>query len=269
MKYLFVRSENLGCIDNATAAVDCSTLPANVAMIIWDSLNGWIEYNDRPEMREPFADPSIYQPQINAFLTALEAATPPLTLAQAQAVKQELIDALYDVKRTNPITVTVSVGSKTWDGSDEAMQTMTQQITNSTAGFSTTSLVTQINAMINKLNPDMATLKTNFDNLITAVLSGANIWVWSQTNPRPGSPVGGYATVTGGGGVTGGPFPWLPLGTTATVNLTVNDLVTITNAVVARRQSVAGTRASKKAAVAALATIPAVIAYDVTTGWAF
>jgi hypothetical protein len=269
VNFLFLRAENVGCIDNATVQMDCSTLPANVGKVIWnDASSGWLEYNDRPKLREPFADPSVYQPQINTALTALAAAALPLTLAQAQATKQTLIDALYEMKRTNPITVVVSVGSKSWDGSDEALATMTEQIAVSTAGFSTTSLVTQINAMINKLNPDMATLKANFDNLILGTIAaGATAWVWQGT--KPPSPVGGYATVTGGGGVTGGPFPWLPLGATATVNLTLNDLVAIVNAVVTRRQSVAGTRASKKAAVAALATIPAVIAYDVTTGWAY
>ena len=59
MKYLFVRSENLGCIDNASVAVDCSTLPANVAMVIWDSANGWLEYNDRQKCgyRSPIRQP--------------------------------------------------------------------------------------------------------------------------------------------------------------------------------------------------------------------
>jgi hypothetical protein len=271
MKFLFVRNENLGCIDNATAAVDCSTLPANVAMVIWDSANGWLEYNDRPEMRVPFADPSTYQPLINSTLTALETVTPPLMLAQAQTVKQTLIDALYEMKRTGPITVAVSIGSKTWDGSDEAIATMTEQITAATAGFSTSSLVTQINTMIGKLNTDMATLKNDFNSIDYhpgMVIQGNSVTGYFWDDTQPPSPVGAYPTVSGGG-VTGGPYPWLPLGATATVNLTLNDLVAIVNAVVTRRQSVAGTRASKNAAVAALATIPAVIAYDVTTGWAY
>jgi hypothetical protein len=271
MKFLFLRGENIGCIDNAAVQMDCSALPANVGKVIWDSANGWLEYSDRPKLREPFTDPSVYQPLLNTAMTALETAAPPLTLAQAQAVKQTLIDALYAVKRTAPITVAVSVGSKTWDGSDEAIATMNQQVASATAGFSTSSLVTQINAMIAALNNDMTIIAGDFTPLVLSPPNGVfpGAWIWTYGSTKPAPPAGHYATVTGGGGVTGGPFPWLPLGATATVNLTLADLTTIVNAVVTRRQSVAGTRASKKAAVAALATIPAVIAYDVTTGWAY
>ena len=191
-------------------------------------------------MRVPFADPSTYQPLINTTLTALEAATPPLMLAQAQAVKQTLIDALYTMKRTAPITVTVSVGSKTFDGSDEAMATMNEQIALSAAAASTTGLVAQINNLISLLNIDMSTLKTNFNRLSGIDHKrgfGSHMDVEREHRSSDAAAAGGYPAVSGSG-VTGGPFPWLPLGATATVNLTLADLTTIVNAAITRRQSV-------------------------------
>jgi hypothetical protein len=266
--FIFIRSENIGAIDNASAAIDCSSLPANVEKVIWDSHTGWLEYNDQPKIHAPFADPSTYQAQLNALMTALSTTTPPLSLAQAQLVKQALVDALYGMKRLKPITVSTSQGSLQWDAADEAVATMNQQLATSAAGFtvSTAGMATQINNMITPLNADQATAKGNFASPIHD--SGLGYYLWDS---KPDVPTGApYSTVTGSNSSpSGGPFPWAPYGASSTVNLSLADLTAIVNAVGTRRQSLAGTRASKKNAIAVLGSVASVIAYDVTTGWAY
>jgi hypothetical protein len=270
MNFLFLRADNIGCIDNAAANMDCSSLPSNLTKVIWDQGGtGWLEYAGVPKMRVPYNDPSQFQPQLNTLLTVLTTASPPLTLSQAQAVKNALIDALYKMKRINPITVSgLSIGAGTWDGSEEAMMTMTQEMTVSAASYnsSTTGLASQINTMIAGVNADIATTKSNFNAATLDHTLGYYVW-----DTKPDLPANApYSNVTGiASGVSGGPFPWLPYNGTSTVNLTINDLMTIVGAYVTRRRSVASTRATKKAAVNALSTVASVIAYDVTAGWAY
>jgi hypothetical protein len=113
--------------------IDCSSIPANVYIVMWngsqtsdkgDTGFGEILHNDRPALRERFDDPSPYLSILNQHLLACvdlqlgveakagdvtcaappPAQKPPLTVAQAQAIKTQLIDALFNNKQQAPIT---------------------------------------------------------------------------------------------------------------------------------------------------------------------
>ena len=66
---------------------------------------------------------------------------------------------------------------------------------------------------------------------------------------------------------TGGNVQWIPIGATAPVTVTPTEQTGILNGIAARTNDLNAKRNVKIAAVNALTTVPAVIAYDVTTGW--
>lgn len=70
---------------------------AGVKQVQWDTDKGF--FTDSNNHATPFADPSPYQGDVNAWLTAAQTATPPITLAHAQAIKSNFIDAIYNAKR--------------------------------------------------------------------------------------------------------------------------------------------------------------------------
>jgi|SRR5215510_13908812 len=71
----------------------------------------------------------------------------------------------------------------------------------------------------------------------------------------------------GGAVPTTNAIPWMPLGATSPVNLTMAEMIGLMSGIATRRKTLQTTRNSKTAAVNALTTVAAVIAYDVTTGW--
>jgi len=79
-------------VDNAVYPISTSSFAANIARIVYHFATGQgsIEYNDRPLVGISFTDPSPYQPQVNAWLTAAAADPMPLQLSQAVAIKQAL-----------------------------------------------------------------------------------------------------------------------------------------------------------------------------------
>ncbi|WP_315792222.1 MULTISPECIES: hypothetical protein [unclassified Bradyrhizobium] len=116
-------------ISRATGRVYCQGIPAkcavslasNIDQVVFEGGAGKIFYNDRLMIAEPFSDPSPYQPYINAWIQAMQAASPALTLAQAQAIKNGFINEVYQQKRQLPVSVQVSSGTYTWDASDDAV----------------------------------------------------------------------------------------------------------------------------------------------------
>jgi hypothetical protein len=63
------------------------------------------------------------------------------------------------------------------------------------------------------------------------------------------------------------PINWTPLGMASTVTLSATEMGTLMNGIAQRRASLLNVCTTKKAAVNALTTLAAVIAYDVTAGW--
>ena len=67
--------------------------------------------------------------------------------------------------------------------------------------------------------------------------------------------------------LAGSTIPWIPIGSTAPAPLTFDQFSGLIGAINTRRNSLNQVAVNKRAAVNGLTTIPAVIAYDVTTGW--
>src|SRR5262245_1680816 len=166
-------------IDNADIAIDTSSLAANIEIIVYQEVNGKIQYNDRPSVRDAFTDPSPYQPFINLWLTAYSTATPPLTLAQAKFVKCDFVEGIFHSKRRAPF----SSGGHIYDGNDEAVQYLTATLSGGVYD-STGGLVSAINAAfssqtssINSGIIDVSNINANANNI-----SAGNINSWSNNH---------------------------------------------------------------------------------------
>jgi hypothetical protein len=107
-------------VNNISYPLTSNTLATNVSMIRYSTQDGGsIIYNDRPPLPDQFSDPSPYQPYINAWLTAASSDNPALTLEQAQAIKNGLIDGIWSVKRQANVSVATSLGTYSFDSSDD------------------------------------------------------------------------------------------------------------------------------------------------------
>jgi hypothetical protein len=277
MNFLFLRAENLGCLDNATAAINCASLPSTVEKVIWTGTAGNLEYNNAPKIRSSFSDPTPYLGLVNGLMTILSSRSPALTLAQAQYVQTTLIDVLYNMKRVVPYTF---VGHN-WDATDDFMLAYSSQLAALMASGSSVNM----SGLITPLNSDMAMLKNNF-----TVGGTASSGVWHSSGPgalgvgfqdvyntnfigygyQIGSPAiqipaGGYSA--SGAFTFTGTLSFVPVGETAAVAISVANLAALITNIGSRRGTLSVTRSTKKAQVAALATVAAVIAYDVTAGW--
>jgi hypothetical protein len=69
------------------------------------------------------------------------------------------------------------------------------------------------------------------------------------------------------GGVSVPSYQIIPVGSSTPLTVTANDIQNISAAVRANRRGTLTTNLSKQAAIAALSTVAAVIAFDATTGW--
>lgn len=171
-------------LSNIPASMTTSSLPSNVSYVQFDTVKGGaVIYNDRPGLPELFIDPSPYQSFVNAWITAMATATPALTLSQAQAIKNALINAIYAVNRQLPVSVAVSAGNFPWDASDAAvtrlsalsgllyidpLNTVINGGSGQTGGLS--QLVTDLNVWAAHFN----TLNTNFGGLNSGLQTAFN-----------------------------------------------------------------------------------------------
>jgi hypothetical protein len=158
-------------IDQVFGRVYCQNIPVactfpvlapNINQVSFLNGTGAITYNDRSFMPEVFRDPSPYQPQINSWMTAMQSATIPITLAQAILVKLAYVAAVYDIKRQNAVHVNTTAGNLFWDASDTAMgqYTMLAPYTaNIAAAISTIS--TALSATMTLLNNTISVLISN------------------------------------------------------------------------------------------------------------
>lgn len=317
--FSFVINRSLGTIhlNSVGASLTTNTLAANVSFVQYDSDvgTGRITYNDRPALPELFTDPSPYQTYINQWITAAASFSPALTLAQARAVKNGLIDSIWAGKRQAPISVVTSLGTYNFDANDILsgalnigawMPAVASLIAQGTvpqfAAINTaiTNMLTTINAAIaaltNSVNVDIvggAGLEVQINTALSRICSEGNqdfTDIITQLNTLTG---GGYtpvpqtldyttvsvSAVTGGSGAytppsaltalptLTAPVKMLPVGSTSYPAFTLADQFAVLTAIQTQRANELAVRATKQAAVAALATVANVIAYDTTTGW--
>ena len=99
LQFRLDRTRSLIYISSMHAKMTANTLPSNVDYVSFANGVGQIIYSDRQRTPESFTDPSPYQTYVNQWITAMATATPPLTLAQAIAIKQAFISTIYNLKR--------------------------------------------------------------------------------------------------------------------------------------------------------------------------
>jgi len=100
-------------VGNAVYPIDTSALDPTIYFVFYDSTGplGSIQHLDRPGSLEDFTDPTPYLSYLNQWYAAAAADTPPLTLAQAIALKQSLLGVIYAAKRQ---TLTTQAALAQW-----------------------------------------------------------------------------------------------------------------------------------------------------------
>ena len=279
-------------VDNVNANdLDCSGLPSNLYMVEWREGRGETETTDAPGLRTTFTDISPYAPYFQRFMTVKSTDGSVFSLTQAKKIQTDLITCLFDDKRQAPITYSVAAqANAVWSANDTDVAAMSLQMVGGTGSSVSTSLVSQINAMIDAINSRIvavANANAGQFNVMNANVTYAMPLLASTSfvlvgggniNPKGASPgtdgrgpgsgnFGNMTTIAHIGGPASGAMPWSPIGATAPLNLSSDELTGLMAQIAARRQGLLNTRNSKTAAVAALTTIPAVIAYSVTAGW--
>ena len=130
MRFLIVPAQQMVCIDNAFATPIESSLPSNIALVLWDNGKGFIERNDAAAIRENFSNPAPYKSYIDAAITIFADADPPISLTHAKSIKSDLVNDLFNAKRQAPITIDFGGGeTHTWDATDAAVAAMTAALT--------------------------------------------------------------------------------------------------------------------------------------------
>ncbi len=287
-----VPSVQVMLVDNVNANnMDCSGLPSNLYMAEWREGRGEIETTDAPGLRTTFTDVSPYAVYFQRFMT-VKNTDGALTLAQAQKIQNDLITCLFDDKRQAPYAMTVSGTPYQWSAHDTDVAAMSLESLGGTGTSMFDSLVAQINAMIDEINLNIVNqgntlvsqiggLQGNMNSLPIAYLNGycvGHIITGSTFAASPGVPAASPCppsvlnfspplNVGHIAGASSASIPWSPIGATTPVTLTGSQMAALMAGIATRRQTLLNTRNSKQAAVNALATIPAVIAYTVTTGW--
>jgi|SRR5579871_850470 len=255
-------------------------LPANVNFVQWDggSNSGQVTYNDRLAIPETFTDPSPYQTCINAWMTGAAAGSPALTLAQAQAVKGSLIDAIWTSKRQVPVTVTTSLGSYSF-AADEAtlgsswlaavatlitaVNTLETGLASVAAGFNSDQA-----ALISALNSYTSTIATGITANWTYLIGTASIPVPTATTPASSfsEPTVTYTAASAIAALSAS-VQMLPVGANSYPAFTLADQFVVLAAIYAQRNAKALTRSQKQIALAALTHTADAISFDATTGW--
>jgi hypothetical protein len=291
MRFLLVRSENLVVVDNAEIEISCAALPANVEMVVYNEIDGKIEYNDRPSVRIAFTDPSPYQTLLNSWITAAAALTPALQLAQAKQVKNDLIDAIMHHKRRLPYTQ----GAYQFDARDDNVLAL-QQLVSTTASVSASSsgivasvntalstITSQINAVHSTINTwSLLMANSGFAKIIQSIpIAGGGPGMMTlgelsgdPVNRSPGSGAAAIAGATVSGSTTAdlshvGNITHQPLNATSPQTIAASIVDTALQGIASRRNTLNTNKMAKQAAVNVLSTIPAIVAYDATTGWSF
>jgi hypothetical protein len=299
MRFVIIRSESMIVIDNADLHLDCSSLPANVEIVVYQEIEGKVEYNDRPSVRTRFTDPSPYQTLLNSWMTAAAALAPPLQLDQAKQIKIDLVEAIFHHKRRLPFIS----GPWQYDARDESVANLEVLIRGtSTVGSSSSGLIANINValstitgQINSVHSNITSwsgsMNTNFSqmNFLTSnaanidmlgcinayIIGGATVTIsgsGSSPGPGPGSGAAQIAGASVSGSVTtdltyAGNITMMPLNATTPQTIAASTVNTAIQGIASRRNTLNNDRLTKEVAINALTTIAQVVAYDATAGW--
>ena len=100
-------------IDNAALEFDVAPyVSGDVEIIAWRGDAGFIEYRDGQRVMEKTTRLEDYLAPIDAWLTVASQTSPSITLTQAQQIKIDLVDTLYENKRTAIFTAVAKLGGK-------------------------------------------------------------------------------------------------------------------------------------------------------------
>jgi hypothetical protein len=291
MRFMVDRFGNQMAVDNSVATnMDFSALGSTVALIVWDGLGGEIENTDGPAVRTTFTDPSPYQPLLNAWMTKVAAATPPLTLAQAKSIKSALVNAIYEAKRTAPITS----GGQTYEATNEAVTAMAAALTWGDFAALTAAINASIGTLATRVNVDMQQLcdqnnanflgyagdTANLQNAFVGASGGSFEYIANFIDQRGNPTVGlnpfgtmvarqvALSTIVAPPALNAASSVSLyPAGSTTPVSMTPAAGTAVPAALAARRNALLGVRGTKQNQITAIATVVAAISYDATSGW--
>jgi hypothetical protein len=298
MDFCIVPSIGQVTVDDASiTGVDCSSISANVYIVDWSKSAGTILYYDRVALRDSYTDPTPYLPIINNWLLAAAGQTfgtsaphsagPPLTgsktpapisvspfitLKQAVAIKGNINDALFALKRQAPITFQ----GQTYDGSDTETSAMSTAISGAaqqnidaanSALSNLTSSVNSANATtvsnVNAANADFGgpagQVDANMDTIFAA--TGFPIEVVGVAVLNVDAPADIIAPT-----ITGPAMSW-PNSSGVSQNLSFAQMSGLVKALADRRATLQTTHIAMKAAIAAQTSVAGIAGIDITAGW--
>jgi len=171
--------------------MDCSALPSDVASVKWTGEEGYLRrYNSN--LNEPLADPSPYQAFLNGWTTARLASPVPPTLAEAKAIKVELINDIYEVKRAAPFHYVVAAGDFMWEATDSAAAGMSiatiPSLLSALTGTSDGTVVGKINALVDEINSKIVAPGNAFENQV-------NQWIVIPANANFSEGNAGFGSI--------------------------------------------------------------------------
>jgi len=240
--------------DAVLTGIDVSSLPSNIQLMWWYGDKGEILYNDRLPVREPVPDLEAFVPIFNKWILAAKNPTlkttsgkqaPAITLAQAKAVKSDLVWGLYHQKaNVGAYDNTASVNA-----SIQALVTSTNDALGGLAGSvngASTALNTSLSDQATGHNANVSIASGNF-----GALSGFTI-----TIPSGGG--SGSLPLLGGEGGIG--VPSMPSVSAGSVSAPGVDPGGTTD-------PMAPIRNTHLSNINAQTSVDGVAAYDITAGW--
>lgn len=206
LRFSIYKPDSIVVVDNAPLVVSLAALASNIVVVAFQIDQGSVEFNDRPNLRTPFTDPSPYQSLLNSWITAAASASPPLQLAQAQQLKKDLVEAIFHHKRRLPYTY----GAWQYDARDEALANMSMLTEgNATVSSDSSALVTAINTAFSTITGQInGTVVAGANAMVSANNGSAaavNTWSyynhfnWSAAYPTAIPSTIHQALATGGG----------------------------------------------------------------------
>jgi hypothetical protein len=270
-------------IDNVSMQMTSNALAGNIKTVIYSTTkSGMIVYNDRPPIPETFVDPSPYQVYIEDWMTLAAAASPPLTLAQAQAIKNGLIDGIWIARSQAPVSVVTSLGTYSFSLTpgdpicvlnDSALPAISGVVAQFGAiNTAIENMLATINAAIDTANTDLSGLASGANAGLASIVTqintadGETVLTDPPTITVTGLTDGSYAAPAALGSLSA-PVKMMPIGSTSYPAFTVADLFAVLSAAQTQIANETAVRATKQAAVNALSTVTSVISYDATAGW--